>query len=75
MMMMHGVDYDFDKVMGTYPKGKDSRDISPKNFSSVLKNYLSAWRTSWPGGTLRKRLLGSGGAARRVPRLVEPPVV
>jgi hypothetical protein len=30
MMMMHGVDCDFDKVTGTYPKGKDGYDISPK---------------------------------------------
>jgi hypothetical protein len=32
MMMMHGVDCEFDKVTGTYPKGKDGRDISPKEF-------------------------------------------
>jgi hypothetical protein len=32
MMMMHGVNCDFDKVTGTYPKGKDGRDISPKEF-------------------------------------------
>jgi hypothetical protein len=32
MMMMHGVECDFDKVMGTYPKGKDDRDISPKDY-------------------------------------------
>jgi hypothetical protein len=32
MMMMHGVECDFDKVMGTYTKGKDSRDISPKDY-------------------------------------------
>jgi hypothetical protein len=32
MMMMHGVDCDFDKVTGTYPKGKDGRDISPKEY-------------------------------------------
>jgi hypothetical protein len=32
MMMMHGVECDFDNVMGTYPKGKDSRDVSPKKY-------------------------------------------
>jgi hypothetical protein len=63
MMMMHGIDCDFDKVTGTYPKCKDGHDISPKNFSSVLEHYLSIWRTSWRRGTLRKKLLGSGGAA------------
>jgi hypothetical protein len=32
MMMMHGVEYDFDKITGTYPKGKDDRDKSPKDY-------------------------------------------
>jgi hypothetical protein len=32
MMMMHGVECDFDKVTGTYPKGKDGHDISPKEY-------------------------------------------
>jgi hypothetical protein len=32
MMMMHGVKCNFDKVTGTYPKGKDGRDISPKEY-------------------------------------------
>jgi hypothetical protein len=48
MMMMHGVDCDFDKVMGTYPKGKDGRDISPKEFleraralSEHMVNFLA----------------------------------
>jgi hypothetical protein len=48
MMMMHGVDCDFDKVTGTYPKGKDGRDISPKEFlerarelSERLVNFLA----------------------------------
>jgi hypothetical protein len=48
MMMMHEVDYDFDKVTGTYPKGKDGRDISPKEFlkraralSERMANFLA----------------------------------
>jgi hypothetical protein len=48
MMMMHGVDCDFDKVTGTYPKGKDGRDISPKEFreharalSERMANFLA----------------------------------
>jgi hypothetical protein len=32
MLMMHGVEFDADKVMGTYPKGKDRRDIAPKAY-------------------------------------------
>jgi hypothetical protein len=31
MLMMHGLECDFDKVMSTYPKGKDGRDISPNS--------------------------------------------
>jgi hypothetical protein len=45
--MMHGVDCDFDKVTGTYPKGKDGRDISPKEYlerarvlSARMANFL-----------------------------------
>jgi hypothetical protein len=43
MIMMHGVDCDFDKVMGTYPKGKDGRDISPKEFleCECMANFLA----------------------------------
>jgi hypothetical protein len=32
MLMMHGVDCDFDKVTSTYPKDKDGRDVSPKAY-------------------------------------------
>jgi hypothetical protein len=32
MMMMHEVECDFDKVTGMYPKDKDSRDKSPKDY-------------------------------------------
>jgi hypothetical protein len=48
MMMMHGIDCDFDKVTGTYPKGKDGHDISPKEFlecaralSEHMANFLA----------------------------------
>jgi hypothetical protein len=40
MLMMHGVEFDADKVTGTYPKDKDGRDISPKAFLDVLGTYL-----------------------------------
>jgi hypothetical protein len=69
MMMMHGVECDFDKVTGTYPKGKDGHDIYPKE-------YLErAQALSWRRGTLRRWLPGSRGALRRVLRPVELPVV
>jgi hypothetical protein len=37
MLMMHEVECDFDKITGTYPKGKDGRDKS-------LKDYLERAR-------------------------------
>jgi hypothetical protein len=44
MMMMHGVKCDFDKITGTYPKGNDSRDKSPKDYleqAQELSNRLA----------------------------------
>jgi hypothetical protein len=32
MLMMHGVEFDADKVTDTYPKDKDGRDIAPKAY-------------------------------------------
>jgi hypothetical protein len=32
MLMMHGVEFDADKVMSIYPKDKDRRDKSPKSY-------------------------------------------
>jgi hypothetical protein len=50
MLMMHGVDCDFDKIMSTYPKGKDGRDISCKEYlerarvlSTRTANFLAEW--------------------------------
>jgi hypothetical protein len=46
--MMHGVNYDFDKIMSTYPKGKDGCDLSPKEYleraqvlSTCMANFLA----------------------------------
>jgi hypothetical protein len=46
--MMHGVDCDFDKVTSTYPKGKDGRVVSPKEYlecaqvlSAHMANFLA----------------------------------
>jgi hypothetical protein len=47
MMMMHGVKCDFDKITGTYPKGKDSRDKSPKDYlerAREISNWLAHFR-------------------------------
>jgi hypothetical protein len=32
MLMMHRVEFDADKVTGTYPKEKDGCDIAPKGY-------------------------------------------
>jgi hypothetical protein len=45
MMMMHGVEFDEDKIMGTYPKDKDGCDIAPKRYLERARN-LSARMTS-----------------------------
>jgi hypothetical protein len=50
MLMMHGVNCDFDKITSTYPKGKDSRDVSRKEYleharvlSARMANFLAEW--------------------------------
>jgi hypothetical protein len=46
MLMMHGVEFDADKVTGTYPKDKDGRDIALKGYLERARN-LSARMTSF----------------------------
>jgi hypothetical protein len=46
MLMMHGVEFDADKVTGTYPKDKDGCDIAPKAFLERARD-LSARMTSF----------------------------
>jgi hypothetical protein len=46
MLMMHGVEFDADKVTGTYPKDKDGCDITPKAFLERVRD-LSARMTSF----------------------------
>jgi hypothetical protein len=48
MLMMHEVNCDFDKIASTYPKGKDGRDVSPREYlehaqalSACLANFLA----------------------------------
>jgi hypothetical protein len=41
MLMMHGVEFDADKVTSTYPKDKDGRDKSPKGYLECARD-LSA---------------------------------
>jgi hypothetical protein len=46
MLMMHGVEFDADKVTGTYPKDKDGRDIAAKAFLGHARD-LSAQMASF----------------------------
>jgi hypothetical protein len=46
MRMLHGVEFDADKVMSTYPKDKDGHDVAPKAFIEHART-LSAWMTSF----------------------------
>jgi hypothetical protein len=46
MMMMHEVEFNADKVTGTYPKGKDGRDIALKAYLERARD-LSARMTSF----------------------------
>jgi hypothetical protein len=48
MLMMHRVEFDADKVTGTYPKDKDGHDVAPKAFlerardlSTRMANFLA----------------------------------
>jgi hypothetical protein len=46
MLMMHGVEFDADKVTGTYSQDKDGRDVAPKAFLEHARD-LSARMTSF----------------------------
>jgi hypothetical protein len=46
MLMMHGIEFDADKVTSTYPKDKDGRDVAPKAFLERART-LSARMTSF----------------------------
>jgi hypothetical protein len=54
MLMMHGVEFDADKVTGTYPKDKDGRDIAPKAYLEHARN-LSTRMTSFLAERNEKR--------------------
>jgi hypothetical protein len=54
MLMVHGVEFDTDKVTGTYPKDKDGRDVAPKAFIERART-LSARMTSFLADRNAKR--------------------
>jgi hypothetical protein len=57
MLMMHGVEFDADKVTCTYPKDKDGRDIAPKAFLERAQD-LSARMTSFLADRNARRAAG-----------------
>jgi hypothetical protein len=54
MLMMHEVEFDADKVTGTYLKDKDGRDVAPKVFVEHART-LSARMTSFLANRNAKR--------------------
>jgi hypothetical protein len=41
MLMMHGVEFDSDKVTSTYPKDKDGRDVSPTAYLERAQDFFA----------------------------------
>jgi hypothetical protein len=54
MLMMHGVEFDTDKVTSTYPTDKDGRDKSPKGYTERAHD-LSARMTSFLAERIERR--------------------
>jgi hypothetical protein len=54
MLMMHGVEFDADKFMSTYPKDKDGHNIAPKGYVERTRN-LSARMMSFLAERNKKR--------------------
>jgi hypothetical protein len=71
MLMMHAVKYDFEKIMGTYPKGKDGRDKSPKDYlerARDLANHLAlflAERNARRKAAREQKRTGKGASSGR----------
>jgi hypothetical protein len=65
-LMMHEVEFDADKVTGTYPKDKDGRDVAPKAFlerarvlSTRMANFLADRNARRAAAKARKRSAAS----------------
>jgi hypothetical protein len=71
MLMMHGVEFDANKVTGTYPKDKDGCDIACKaylerarNLSARMTSFLADRNEKWPAAKARKRSASSAPSSR-----------
>jgi hypothetical protein len=75
MLMMHGIEFDADKVTSTYPKDKDGRDVAPKAFLERART-LSARMTSFLADrNAKRRLQRLKSIVRQVLCPARPPVV
>jgi hypothetical protein len=71
MLMMHGVDFEFDKVTSSYPKDKDGCDVSTKAFlerarelSARMTNFLADRNAKRAAAKARKRSASGGPSSR-----------
>jgi hypothetical protein len=72
MLMMHGVEFDADMVMSTYPKDKDGRDVASKAYlerardlSARMASFL-ADRNAKRAATRARKRSASGAPSSRV---------
>jgi hypothetical protein len=65
MMMMHDVEFDADKVTSTYPKDKDGRDKSAKNYVARARD-LACPDDELLGREEREARGGEGSEAWRI---------
>jgi hypothetical protein len=73
MLMMHGVEFDADKVTGTYPKDKDGRDIAPKgylerthNLSARMMSFLAERNEKRAAAKARKRSASGAPSSKSI---------
>jgi hypothetical protein len=71
MPMMHGVEFDADKVTGTYPKDKDGRDVAPKAYlerardlSARMMSFLANRNARRAAAKARKRSASGAPSSR-----------
>jgi hypothetical protein len=71
MLMMHGVEFDSDKVTGTYPKDKHGRDVSPKAYldrarelSARMMSFLADRNARRAAAKARKRSTSGAPSSR-----------
>jgi hypothetical protein len=71
MMMMHGVEFDADKVTSTYPKDKDGREKSAKGYvarardlAAQMTNFLAERNEKRAAEKARKREASGAPSSR-----------